>query len=255
MAPNHFGLVSTPNGSRASTAYREWATRCALVVLPELAAHPAGESGAAPDPDLAVPAIVAALAGTATRVVTSVIDDAGGHVGVVLSADGVELTQPQLHASARIDAPPSAEDGIQVLVTDWGRLAVIVGDDALSPETFRLAALADADVVAVPFAVAERYDVDLLLLERAAENRLNVVVASRPHSEFGAGAVIGLSGDFTLWGEWEGPFAGVISRPDPIPAAPGLTVGTLRPACAMNRMVSRGTDVVDGRPWRLVRGV
>ena len=228
-----------------------------LVVLPELAAHPDGVPGAEADPRLTPEAISALLAGTSTYVVTSIItaDDAvqGQHVGVVISAEGVELIQAQIHVSARHDTLAPAEGlRLEILEASWGRLAVIVGDDALFPEMFRLAALADADVVAVPFTVAEAHDVDLMLLERAAENRLNVAVASRPHPVHGAGVLIPLSTNFTLWGtEWDGPFAGVISRPDPVPVDGLVTEATLRPSCAMNRMVSRGTDVVDGRPWHL----
>ena len=100
------------------------------------------------------------------------------------------------------------------------------------------------------FSVAAASDLDPLLLERAAENRLNLAVASRATSD-GAGGLIPLSADFTLWTEWSRPFAGVISRPDPCPATGPVTVGTLRPACAANRFVTRGTDLVDGRPWAL----
>ncbi|CAM3257424.1 nitrilase-related carbon-nitrogen hydrolase [Nocardioides dubius] len=228
-----------------------------LVVLPELAAHVGGAADGDVVADLAPAALAAMLAGTATLIVTSVVED-GRHVGLVISADGVALRQPQLHASERHGPLALADgDGAPVLIhqAPWGRLAVVVGDDALYPETFRLAALADADVVAVPFTVAEAHDVDLLLLERAAENRLNVAVASRPHAAFGAGALIPLSADFTLWGDWANPFAGVISRPEPQGADAPMTLGVLRPACATNRFVSKGTDVVDGRPWQLLGGV
>jgi deaminated glutathione amidase len=226
-----------------------------LIVLPELAAHADGDPSGPSDPRLLPAAIAAALAGTGTRVVTSLLDEGGTHVGAVIGADGVELVQHQLHASARhaghASSPTAVGEELLVLPTSWGRLAVAVGDDALYPETFRLAALADADVVAVPFTVAERYDVELLLRERAAENRLNLAVASRVHPEHGAGVLFPLSGDFTLWGDWSGPFAGVISRPDAVPAEPGVTEATLRPVYATNRMVSKGTDLVDGRPWHL----
>ncbi|MFI5429778.1 carbon-nitrogen hydrolase family protein [Aeromicrobium sp. UC242_57] len=125
--------------------------------------------------------------------------------------------QGQLHRSDRHGDIPSTVEAqklpIAVHSAPWGRLAVVVGDDALYPETFRLAALADADAVAVPFTVAEQFDVDLLLLERAAENRLNLAMSSRRHPEHGGGVLIPLSGDFTLWGEWDNPFVGVISRP------------------------------------------
>ena len=208
-----------------------------LVVLPELAGVP-------------LEAIVTAVAGTDTLVVTSLVED-GAHVGVVVGADGVLLRQPQLHASARhAGAVTELGHGLEVLATPWGRLAVVVGDDALYPETFRLAALQDADVVAVPFSTATDQDLDPLLLERAAENRLNLAVASRA-SAAGAGLLVPLSTDFTLWAPDRGPFNGVISRPEPVLAGVGVTTAVLRPACAVNRMVTKGTDLVDGRPWAL----
>ena len=77
---------------------------------------------------------------------------AAAHVGLVLVADGVVLRQPQLHASARHAVGHRARRRARwSLDLPWGRLALIVGDDALYPETFRLAALQDVDVVAVPF--------------------------------------------------------------------------------------------------------
>ena len=66
-----------------------------------------------------------------------------------------------------------------------------------------------------------------------------------------AGALFPLSTDFTLWAPDRGPFAGIISRPDPVLATGPVEVATLRPACAVNRFVSKGTDLVDGRPWAL----
>ena len=137
-----------------------------------------------------------------------------------------------------------------MFATPWGRLAVVVGDDALYPETFRLAALQDADVVAVPFSTQTDQDLDPMLLERAAENRLNLAVASRASVD-GAGMLVPLSTDFTLWAPDRGAFNGVISRPDPLLTDAGVTTVTLRPACAVNRMVTKGTDLVDGRPWAL----
>lgn len=226
-----------------------------LVVLPELAAHRDGLATSPASPALAPEALAVLLAGTETLAVTSFLDESGAHVGAVVSARGIELTQPQLHRSVRHGDLPSVavtqKSPIAVHDAPWGRLAVVVGDDALYPETFRLAALADADVVAVPFAVAEKHDADLLLLERAAENRLNLAVSSRRHPEHGGGVLIPLSSDFTLWGAWEQPFAGVISRPEPVHAETPVEVAVLRPVCAMNRFVSRGTDLVDGRPWQL----
>ncbi|KQW53898.1 carbon-nitrogen hydrolase [Nocardioides sp. Root1257] len=211
-------------------------TGAGLVVLPELA-------------DLEPAAIVAALTGTSAYVATSLAEGAA-HVGLVLSADGVVLRQTQLHASAQHPWATERGDGLAVVDLPWGRLALVVGDDALYPETFRLASLQDVDVVAVPFTTQAGADLDPLLLERAAENRLNVAVASR-QGAYGGGALFSLSTDFTLWAPDRAPFSGIISRPDPVLATGAVEVATLRPACAVNRFVSKGTDLVDGRPWDL----
>ncbi len=234
-------IVNPADGDDVSTLLTEaLATGAGLVVLPELA-------GLAPE------AIVAALAGSTAYVATSVADG-DAHVGLVISADGTLLRQPQLHASARHDWATALGDDFVVIDLPWGRLALVVGDDALYPETFRLAALQDVDVVAVPFTTQAGADLDPLLLERAAENRLNVAVASR-QGEFGGGALFPLSTDFTLWAPDRGPFAGIISRPDPVLAVGSVQVATLRPVCAVNRFVSKGTDLVDGRPWALAQAL
>jgi hypothetical protein len=130
----------------------------------------------------------------------------------------------------------------------WGRLAVVVGEDSIVPEHFRLAALQDADVVVVLGEAHEPWELSLGLPERAAENRLNLV-----HSR----AVFALSGDFTLWTHWEGPFTGRISHPIITEAKPDedVTHAVVAPAQAANRLVSRNTDLVDGRPWRLLHAL
>lgn len=85
--------------------------------------------------------------------------------------------QVQLHRTGRHPWATALGTGLEIFELPWGRLAIVVGDDAIFPETFRLAALADADVVAVPFTPSETWELRLGLLERAAENRLNVVAA------------------------------------------------------------------------------
>ena len=141
-----------------------------------------------------------------------------------------------------------------VVETPFGRLAVVVGDDAIYPETFRLAALEDADVVAVPFQAQEAWETRLGLVERSAENRLCVVAATRP-SEVGSSLITTLERDFTLWTVWEDrAFDGTISQPrvTRAPAAPGTTLATIHPEAAANRVLTRATDVVDSRPWHLL---
>ncbi|TQJ21317.1 putative amidohydrolase [Micromonospora sp. A202] len=179
---------------------------------------------------------------------------ADGPVGLLIGPDGVLGEQPQLHraGAARDAARPGG--ALRTFDLPWGRLAIVVGDDAIFPETFRLAALADADVVAVPFTPREPWELALGLPERAAENRLNVIAAG----PLGTGAaVFALSADFTLWTTWAGPFTGRISSPlrTDIAADRSVTHAVVAPAQAANRLVSRRTDLVDGRPWRLVEAL
>ncbi|MCS6911174.1 MAG: hypothetical protein NZM11_11515, partial [Anaerolineales bacterium] len=124
------------------------------------------------------------------------------------------------------------------------------------PETFRLAVLQDVEVVGVPTTLLERWEMQTGLLERAAENRMNLVVASRP-GESGTSAVIAITEDFTLWTKWKRPFAGNINYPQVTRASaqPGLTRAEVHPAAAANRTISHRTNVVDGRPWRLAETI
>ncbi|MGW8650970.1 carbon-nitrogen hydrolase family protein, partial [Nocardia salmonicida] len=249
-------LTAAPRGRRAAAGADSLSTALAvadpgllariaadgveLIVLPELAA-------------ISIPEVVDALDGTTAHVVLSA-RVGGSHHGVLITADGVLGRQAQLHPTKRL--PWLTEPGTDLTVFDvpWGRLAIVVGDDALFPETFRLAALQDADIVAVPCSPTEPWELALGLSERAAENRLNVVAAGSDERGGLLGAVYALSPDFTLWTAWSGPFAGVISHPIVTVAPPDAAEvrATVRPAQAVNRAVSKGTDLVDGRPrWPL----
>ncbi|MEU8900320.1 carbon-nitrogen hydrolase family protein [Nocardia sp. NPDC048505] len=208
-----------------------------LLVLPELAPIP-------------IPEVISALADSTAHAVLTV-RDGDAHHAVLVHAGGVLGRQPQLHPTARHPWLRAPGTELRVFELPWGRLALVAGDDALFPETFRLAAIQDADVVAVSCTPAEDWELDLGLPERAAENRLNVVAAGLVSGEL-TGAICALSPDFTLWTAWQGPFTGVISHPEVHRVAPGA-VGVrapIRPAQAVNRTVSRGTDLVDGRPRR-----
>jgi predicted amidohydrolase len=214
------------------------ATGARLVVLPELQ-----------DPAV-VRTLRELLRGTEAVAVTSVLED-GAHAGVVVSGDGVIGRQLQLHPVERLGGVTRHGDGVETFDLPWGRLAVVVGDDAIYPEVFRVAAIAGADVVAVPFTPAETWELDLGLPERAAENRLNIVAAAPLGSP---SAFFALSPDFTLWTAWQGPFTGRISHPIVTPVEAGQAVATavLAPAQSRNKLVSRGTNLLDGRPWQLV---
>lgn len=179
-------------------------------------------------------------------VATSIVED-GAHVGVLFNRDGVVLKQPQLHKSGR-HAWSKLGDEVNVFDAEWGRVALVIGNDAIYPETFRLAALKDVEVVAVPTLILEKWEVELGFKERAAENRMNVIVASKSDS-----GIYAITEDFTLWTEWKNrPFDGNINYPVVTMAqGDGLTIAEVHPAAAVNKMVSHRTDVLNGRPWKL----
>jgi predicted amidohydrolase len=187
-----------------------------------------------------------------TVVVGSVHDD-GAHVGVAVDRTGVIGRQVQLHAVARHgDWQTVLGDAVTPVDLSWGRLAIVVGDDAVYPEVARLAALVSCDVLAVPFAVQERWECTLGLVERAAENRVCLVGSTRP-GPLGSGRIVTLPPDFTLWApSRERTFDGTINQPDVITAgADGVATGAVHPERALNRQISKGTNLVDGRPWQL----
>ncbi len=227
-----------------------------------LAAEPRGRQHAAGAPSLRVAVVrgaehcgTAIAQGAELLVVTdsapeNVVLPRDGTVAVVLREPGEAAV---LSAAGEIGTQREGE-APQVFSLPWGRLAVIVGTDSLVPEHFRLAAVSDVDVVAVLRTPEFAWELSLGLPERAAENRMNIVAAT-PQGH--AGAVFGLSEDFTLWTKWKGPFMGRISHPliTEVKPAQAITHATVAPAQAANRLVSRNTNLVDGRPWRLLDAI
>ena len=139
-----------------------------LVVLPELAATAAQlqELAASNDSD---------------AVLVATLRDGDAHVGIVVDRTGVIGRQVQIHAVARhADWQSRLGGAVTPIDLPWGRLAVVVGDDLIYPEVARFAALASCDVLAVPFDVQERWECELGLVERAAENRVCLVASTRP---------------------------------------------------------------------------
>ncbi len=236
-----------------------------LIVLPELFYLPAGRvedpAEAVAQSQRMVATLQAALRSAAAEcgVITTLVDDAAGgfqHLGILLTGQGLLHRQPQLHRAGRHPWVDTLGDRLRFTDLPWGRLAIVVGNDSIYPETFRLAALQNVEVVGVPTTLLERWEMQTGLLERAAENRMNLVVASRPGAA-GTSAVIAITEDFTLWTEWQRPFEGNINYPHVTRATaqPGLTCAQIHPAAAANRTISHRTNVVEGRPWRLAGAI
>lgn len=174
--------------------------------------------------------------------------DGDRHVGMAAGASGVVVEQPQLHETPRL---PWARPGGDRLITadlPWGRIAVVVGDDIRLPEVARLAAVQGAAVLAVCHRPASPAEVDLMLAERAAENRV-CIVAAAPAGPVAGCALIDPPAD-SLWSPSRSqPFDGAINMPDLRRIEPGADIltGVVHPARARNREISRQTNLVDGR--------
>jgi predicted amidohydrolase len=236
-----------------------------LIVLPELFCFEGGvvsevESAVAQSQQ-AVSALTAALQGSEACVVTSIVAETAvgrQHLGVLISTAGIVHRQPQLHQSQRHAAWVSAlGEGITAVETAWGRLVILVGDDNIYPESYRLAVFEGADVVAAPIHILEEWEVTLGLPERSAENRICLVAASRP-TAVGSSLICTLHDDFTIMTPWQTrPFDGNISTPIITYAGTdsGLTKATVHPAHTQNKEVSKNTDVVNGRPWYLAQAI
>lgn len=174
--------------------------------------------------------------------------DGDRHVGMAVGASGVVVEQPQLHQTPRL---PWARPGGDRLITadlPWGRMAVVVGDDIRLPEVARLAAVQGAAVLAVCHRPASPAEVDLMLAERAAENRV-CIVAAAPAGPVAGCVLIDPPAD-SLWSPSRSqPFDGAINMPDLRRIEPGADIltGVVHPARARNREISRQTNLVDGR--------
>ena len=227
-----------------------------LLVLPELCHLADGRVGNVGEAVKASEEFAAAITnrlqlhGRPTVVAASIVEQGENgiaHTTVLIGAEGILLRQPQLHPGGRHPWITHLGEQINILDLPWGRLALVTGNDAIYPETFRLAVLQDVDVVAVSTEIIEPWEHLLGLRERAAENRLNLVVASPAD-----GLILASDPDFTLWTEWKRrPFDGNINYPIVTVAEPGLTIAEIYPAASANRTISQKTNVVENRPWWL----
>ena len=238
----------------ARAAFRDGAQ---LAALPPLFCLP---NQAVDDPSAAAAASAAAVealagaCGAGTYIATTLVArDPIQLCGILIGSHGMALRQGQLHASQR-HAWSGLSERVEVADLGYARVAVLTSDDACVPETFRLATLAGADTVVVPAMPQERWEMDTGLLERSAENRVNLLVAAQPGA-LGASFATALPKDFTLRTQWEKrPFDGWLSHPPRTHAGPGpgTTPVEIHPRWAENKVVSLGTDLLAGRPWQLL---
>jgi predicted amidohydrolase len=233
-----------------------------LVTLPELFHLSEGQVAdvgeAAGQSAEMIQAIQSALVKLATDllVATTIVAQDGErvqHKGVLIDKTGVVLEQAQLHQCGRHPWVTQLGDTVHAFDTTWGRVGLVVGGDAIYPESFRLQVLNDVEVVAVPTKILEQWEGSLGLPERSAENRMNLVVGSPRHAVWSS-MILATDPDFTLWTTWhKRPFDGNINTPiiTRTTADAGGTIATIYPASSANRTISQNTNVVENRPWWL----
>jgi nitrilase len=175
----------------------------------------------------------------------------GDGSALLVDQSGIVLKQAPLHASARYG--PARADRFETLATPWGRIGLVSGEDGLFPEAFRLLAMTGTEIAIAPISPLEDWELRTGLLERSAENRINLLA---PASGKEMGFAAALQQDFTVLTEWKTrPFDGLLSQPILTRAQSPLTLITLYPACAANKVVSRNTDLLAGRPWQLAGAI
>ncbi len=188
-------------------------------------------------------------------VATSIVRENTGryqYCGVLVGADGVLLSQAQVHASERHSFSAPA-DTFETCELPFGRVAIVPSDDSLYPETFRLLAMAGVEVAVVPLSPLEDWELATGLLERSAENRINLLVAPDAAAH-GPRFITALQTDFTVMTEWrERPFDGLLSQPQwhRCDNQPGVYAHSIYPANAANKVVSQNTDLLADRPWQV----
>ncbi|MGI9235793.1 MAG: carbon-nitrogen hydrolase family protein [Woeseiaceae bacterium] len=179
-----------------------------------------------------------------------------GHCAVLIGKDGIVLQQPQLHDSARYRWSETG-DSIETLDTEFGRLAVLCGEDVIYPETMRLAALQGVSTVLVPASPQEEWEGRTGIVERSAENRVNIVFASSAADDRSS-LIASLQKDFTIMTEWkERPFDGLLSCPEVHRSSTdgNILVATVHPLAAANKECSRNTHLLASRPWQLLQPI
>ncbi|MBB5210167.1 nitrilase-related carbon-nitrogen hydrolase [Microbulbifer hydrolyticus] len=185
------------------------------------------------------------------QVCTSIIEEAESgwqHLGVLLDGNGRRLSQPQLHR-CHLGLPPSGRE-LQLLDLPWGRVAILTGNDCRYPELARIAALGGAHCLLMPVGAealgveSHRENLPLLLAARAAENRVCLAAVKGK----GGGMVASLEREFTLMEPWqERRFDGNINHPLVTLQRGEVTLASLAPRAAANKMISANTHLLRSR--------
>ena len=262
--PETIGQEDVPAAAIAAAGREDALTRIAeaqadgskLICLPALCGVDARDTGAATATSAAFAEEIAASLAPDVIVATSLVEKVDGflqHSAVLVDHGGIRLRQAPLHRSERYGWS-SACDSIESMDASYGKIAAVTSDDALYPETFRLLAFAGVNIALVPADVLEQWELATGIVERAAENRINVILASSG----GETLIASLQKDFTIMTEWaERDFDGLLSCPELMVGKAGdiMSTGVVHPLAAANKECSRNTHLVMSRPWNLLDAI
>ncbi|WP_371189352.1 carbon-nitrogen hydrolase family protein [Thalassotalea maritima] len=171
------------------------------------------------------------------------------HQGIIINDDRVVLRQAQVHGSNRLAYSPLASE-FEVLDSPYGKLALILEDDAIYPESFRLIAMQGAQVVFAPINLQEAWQANTGIIERASENRVNIIAASPKPQDC---LICSLQKDFTIMTPWQDrQFDGLLSQCNVHTSPLVPLLATIYPRAAENKIVSHQTHLINSRPWQLM---
>lgn len=197
LQPTGYGDSAVEEAARA---WRDAAAAGAkLMVLPGFFAYEhttvAGNpAGAAADAERFLARLCQTARETATWGVTSLVEREGDryyHTAFLVDHCGaIAGRYRQVHVPAALSGWATAGNQFEVFDTAIGRIGMLCGADAKVPEAFRALAYLGAQVITVPGQWLAEYEIDLVMPERAAENRVNIVFARRFDSPVPRGSAI-----------------------------------------------------------------
>ena len=145
--------------------------------------------------------------------------------------------QVHLWSSERRWASPGNE--FPVFKTPFGQVGMMIGYDGLMPETARILTLQGADILAYPATWRVDSEPSVIVVERAAENRVCLIAAARADSEVLRGSMIIQADRFPCFPHWW------IRSPIPVECSPGNGMHVSSGLAAMYGRDKRDFDKTD----------
>ena len=103
------------------------------------------------------------------------------------------------HLTAEERRWAKAGDDFPVFETQFGRIGIMAGYDAVFPESSRCLGIAAADIILWPAALREAFERELLAVPRAEDNRVAIVLANRVDCAYPGGSLVIPPTGFPMW--------------------------------------------------------